>query len=350
MKQARFLYDSPGAQQYFQQTDMARRIPFFVIKLAIAALLLHCVLLVSFSGSARAQEGGPEEILPSMSLTPEQLKSQAPTQQFQSGVPVFNYTNPYLNDTLALQYQNILLQKMIMRQGTIARTEKSFMDVGVPFQQPAPPRGICEQIPVNIPCYKAYPDLYPGALPVVSEIEEGALNEPDIDLSDIPPVNTVVSAPAPPPPSTDLGAYNWAEIMCAGGKCSAVVIIDDVRRTVRAGDVIDDDVQIVSISSNGVEVEKDGKTQKLGSALAPSRGGVGSPKYAASQGRYIAKPKLSGSTSEQAEQLESFFESNPEEQDADNEEETAEAVPPPEPVANAPVDDPGPPLGNTGLY
>ncbi len=318
--------------------------------------------------AASAQVAFAEESLPAISLESSTMQQPGPGQFSLDSRPVFDYANPYLNDTLSLQYQNIILEKMILRQTAISRTEKSFIGVGVPFNQPAPPRGICEQIPVNIPCYKAYPDLYPGAVADVGQIEEGA-------LADVPPVVGVIDPPpAPAAPKTprkkeepkaetDFSAYRWAEITCAGGSCKAVISERGTRRSVRQGDMIGDGIKIEQITATGVEASKDGKTVPLQAALAPSRGGASSPKYAGFSGSgSSAIAPLSGTPAQKSQQMENLFADTPSETPAPG---TIGMIPPtadttplsasekeaaaPEPESDE-IADPGPPLGGTGLF
>lgn len=311
-----------------------------------------CILLLSqMSLPAAAQES-----LPPLSFEPNALRDAGARGFSMDDRPDFTFDNEYLNDTLRLQYQNILLEKMITRQGAIARTEKSFMEVGVPFDQPAPPRGICEQIPVNVPCYKAYPDLYPGAVSEVGQIEDGALNEPELPASMSPatPAKSDSQKPKKPQvaekPAADFSAYRWAEITCAGGRCSAVISHKGARRSVKEGQSLDGGFTVSRITATGVELSHEGKSQPIEAALAPSRGGLASPKYAGySATTPIAPP--SGSLSQQAQQIQGQFSNAPSTPivgDIPDGEEAAVSVAPesePEPVA-----DPGPPLGPTGLF
>ncbi len=299
-----------------------------------------------------------QESLPAISFDSQSLEEEGKDQFTLDSQPTFNFDNAYLNDTLRLQYQNILLEKMILRQGTIARTEKSFMDVGVPFNQPAPPRGICEQIPVNIPCYKAYPDLYPGAVPDVGQIEEGALDTAGLPAGLLNDGVLASKTPEPKKPekiSADFSAYRWAEITCAGGRCSAVLSYNGARRGVKEGDTVGDGFKVARITSTGVDLSHSGETKPIEAALAPSRGGMASPKYAAFEagsGATMAPPR--GSVSQQAQQIQEQFATAPAEPVV--EDIPPATISPDKPPAqareesSAPVSDPGPPLGATGLF
>ena len=165
--------------------------------------------------------------------------------------PTFNFDNPYLNDSLQLEYQINLLKSMIERQSNLARLEETYLSLGSVFPTPDPPRGICEQIPVNVPCYKAYPELYGDV--VVPEIEQLDIDDVQAAIEPlVEPIQEEVFTPAvaedlgPPPPSMN---YRWADISCAGGQCSAVIVEEDrerSRRTVLEGDLLRGGVQQVA--------------------------------------------------------------------------------------------------------
>ena len=198
--------------------------------------------------------------------------------------PTFNFDNPYLNDGLQLEYQINLLKSMIERQQNLARLEETYLELGSVFPTPDPPRGICEQIPVNVPCYKAYPELYDDV--VVPEVQQLDVNDVQAAIEPlVEPLQEEIFAPTvvdladfgPPPPSMN---YRWADISCAGGQCSAVIVEEDrerSRRTVLEGDLLKGGVRVSEISARGVSLEYDGETVALDPSAVPERGGVGSP-------------------------------------------------------------------------
>jgi hypothetical protein len=200
----------------------------------------------------------------------------------------FDTNNVYLEDTLRLQYQISLLEKMIQRQSSISRLEKNYQELGLPFRQPLPPRGICEQIPANIPCYRAYPELYDVVLPVVGQLDT-LIEEPlSVDMIlDESELREEPSAPAPDshkkaePVSYVADRYNWTEVLCGGGVCSAVVVKDNnpmLRRTVQEGDLLEGgNITVGKITAKGVTVLEEGKTVSLSPARAPGQGGPVSP-------------------------------------------------------------------------
>ena len=317
------------------------------------ALIGSVLVLGQMAAAARAQEN-----LPALSFEPSALRQEGASGAFSLNErPEFNFDNPYLNDTLSLQYQNILLEKMILRQSAIARTEQSFLEVGVPFDQPAPPRGICEQLPVNVPCYKAYPDLFPGAVAQAGQIEEGALGDMAVPVLPFADISTPPRQGAAAPkkakaekPAADFSAYRWAEITCAGGRCSAVIVHNGARRGVRQGDKLGEGVEVARITATGVELSQGGRSQQIEAALAPSRGGAASPKYASLGGMDASVPP-SGSLAQQAQQIQEQFA-------ASSSPVIGEVAPPESAVQQSAEDsvpdmdlsDPGPPLGETGLF
>jgi len=306
----------------------------------------HIVRMIAVGIMLSSWPLSAQETIPALTLDANSLR-QGPAGFIQEERPTFNYENPYLNETLILQYQNILLEKMIQRQSALARTEKSFMDVGVPFNAPAPPRGICEQLPANVPCYRVYPELYGGPTATVSQIDETPIP---------PPVSQKVASSPPPAkeqkefsaaPPTDVTAYRWAEITCAGGRCTAVVVHNGARRSVRTGDLLEEGIRVERITATGVDVAAGGRTESLPAAAAPSRGGAASPKYAGGVG---GRPnlELTGSLEDRSRQLEDHFKGEPSSTAAPQ----TDTPPPAGPAAaasSAPADY-GPPLGATGLF
>ena len=67
--------------------------------------------------------------------------------------------NPLMRDTLRLQYQINLLERLIRRQTEIQRIAESYESIGLPFKQPPPPETACALLPVNVLCMAFYPDL-----------------------------------------------------------------------------------------------------------------------------------------------------------------------------------------------
>ena len=267
----------------------------------------------------------------------------------------FTTQNPYLEDTLELQYQISLLERMVERQAGIARLEKNYMEMGVSFNQPTPPHGICTQIPANIPCFRAYPDLYDIILPEYSmlELDEESLIIDENDLKEplAKPVANVPPVPAEPDKPASLAMnYRWTEILCGGGVCSAVLVKTtdtNFRRTMQEESVLEDGtITISTISASGVTVKENGKEIELLPALSPAEGGPSSPVF----------DPVSGNAMEQDQNPQGEFMRNVLDSEADLsninnflEQEIPDEPPLPVPVEE-PIEDPGAPLGPTGLF
>lgn len=307
--------------------------------------------LALFAGSALLAPVGvrAQDKIPSISIPRSPLEGGA---GFGTGTekPEFTYGNPYMNDTLQLQYQITLLERMVQRQSNISRLEKTYLEMGVSYPQPAPPRGICEQIPANVPCFNAYPDLYDIALPDIGQLDTEAIEGPETGQAALAPVIA-----APQTEEEVLPEYTWAEVSCSAGKCSAVITKQDQstkRETVRAGDVLGDGTEIVSISGRGVRARIDGKEMDLRPALAPSRGGSASPRFGAIASASNARDPFSKNS--QAEDALARSLGNTPPVVAEPSEPAAAPTPPVEAqiqkLPDEPIEDPGPPLGPTGLF
>lgn len=307
-------------------------------KCTIKTLILSCLLTVCIPAVSLAQDS-----LPSINSLNESGDIQLPLSALKHD---FGSQNLYLEDTLQLQYQISLLERMVERQANIARLEKNYTDLGLAFEQPIPPYGICNNIPANVPCFRAYPELYDVILPQYTQI----------DVLDQQPIT--VEAPAPvvqpeqqvtkeePEPEMLTTSYLWVEILCGGGVCSAVLIKNsdmEFRRTVQEGDVLEDGaIQVLTISSEGVKVLEAGKEADITPALSPGQGGPASPflDNTASYSEDYYEENSGG------ELFRSVLDS-----DADLSELSVienESVTLPQ--DNEPIQDPGSPLGPTGLF
>ncbi len=265
------------------------------------------------------------------------------------GTNRFATDNAYLEDTLHLQYQISLLERMVERQAGIARLEKNYLDLGVSFDQPVPPHGICRQIPANIPCFRAYPDLYDVVLPEFSMLEvedEPAPIQETIEQSEPQVEEPVVEAT--PPQLSD--SYRWADVLCGGGVCSSTLIKTTnpgFRRTVQQGDTLEDgSITIKTISSGGVFVIENGKEIELESALSPARGGPSSSRLGPSN-----TPQEALLDNPNGEFLRDVLSNDADVSELNNvfDEESLGDQPLPVPE-DEPIEDPGSPLGPTGLF
>ena len=259
--------------------------------------------------------------------------------------PNFQLKNQFLEDTLRLQYQISLLESMIQRQSGIARLEKNYLDLGVSFEQPAPPRGICEQLPANIPCYRAYPELYDIVLPEIQQLDL-LIEEPlTIEQVEIPPTELDLPEPEPEnilalPTKSVATQYAWAEILCGGGVCSGVVVKNNdssKRRTVQVGDTLESgSIEVAEISSIGITLRDGEETIKIDPAVAPGLGGPNSrPNLIAEN-----EPPTQSQASREIENILGAIDDSP----------PAQAEAPAQDASQEIIQDPGPPLGPTGLF
>lgn len=186
------------------------------------------------------------------------------SQENQTSLPIpdrslgrgFGESNPYFHETLTLHHQIGLLEQMIRRQSYIARLEKNYIELGLPFVEPAPPRGICEQIPANIPCARSYPDIYDISLPVVSDFDAIPLSIDMLKQDLEKKKETFLS-----------DQYRRSDIACDGDICEATIIdIMDPSKPLylKEGDQFaNDQLRVVKVSFNGVFIEERGQTRKI---------------------------------------------------------------------------------------
>lgn len=195
-----------------------------------------------------------------------------------SAVDLGQLDNPFLKDTIVLHHQIGLLERLIERQAVISKIESAYASLNLPFHSPPPPREICLQLPASIPCARGYPDLAGASMEDISIDAADLL--PDIVL---PPEALGKSATVSGQEKETQAVperYKWTEVSCAGKRCKAVLVQADnpaLRRTIVAGDVLDDGSTVSAISFDGVLLSRNGKPVPLEPAKAPSRGGPVSP-------------------------------------------------------------------------
>ena len=202
------------------------------------------------------------------------LPASSSWAQFSDGVetttPTFGEHNPALKRLLTLQNQNQLLRKLIERETSVNQMVEAAINVGVssPFI-PAPDHAICQSVPGNITCAKAYESLYPGfmtaakappvAMPSAAATMDSA-SIPALDAKEISPLPATETAAAQ-------GQIYWMDITCLGKKCSALVSTNptDVKAHYRilAGEKLPDGSIVRAISAAGVTLERDKKSIEL---------------------------------------------------------------------------------------
>lgn len=187
--------------------------------------------------------------------------------------------NPMMRDTIILQYQINLLEKLIRRQTEIQRIAESFESIGIPFDQPAPPETACQQLPVNMLCMAFYPESvkYKDLIDERrKEFERDQRRQLDIMMQGMSMESvqqtasdgtlTQIAPPAPQKISPNR-QYIWSDIRCVAGKCSALLVNQNdrnMRFRIRDGeDLPDDGGTITKISMDGVKAKFEGETYTL---------------------------------------------------------------------------------------
>lgn len=187
--------------------------------------------------------------------------------------------NPYLSDSMRLNYQINLLQKMAQRQAELLKISDSFKVLGIPFNEPAPSRGLCAQMPPNAPCMKHYPDIYE---PLVSarknyyrEMQERQAAAAGIVIQNAnDPAAIEAARKAREEAERKLAEarakaarleretrYQWNDISCIAGNCTGVIIgstMPGYRATVHKGTRLGDGTLVTDVHARGVSVIIDG--------------------------------------------------------------------------------------------
>jgi hypothetical protein len=184
--------------------------------------------------------------------------------------------SPYLSGALLLNYQISLLEKMNERQATLLKISDSFAAMGLPFEEPAPARGLCEQLPPNAPCLKHYPELYQVLVDsrkaFYAEQNKKMATGAMIDPNDPAAVERarkakeeqerrLAEAKAKAAALERATRYQWTDVKCAAGICTGVVIRPKeagYRATVQKGARLGDGTLITDIHLHGISAVIDG--------------------------------------------------------------------------------------------
>lgn len=204
--------------------------------------------------------------------------------------------SPYLADSIRLNYQINLLTKMTERQAELLKISDSFAALGLPFQEPAPARGLCAQLPPNTPCMTHYPDLYQPLVDarkaVYEEKRRQAAQAAGLTLSsgsvDDPAaieaarkqkeeqMRRLAEAKAKAAKIERETRYLWSDVSCIAMQCQSVIVggmrAPTYRATVRKGTRLADGTLIEDISTRGVRVIIDG--DRIDLRPAPSGDGT----------------------------------------------------------------------------
>ncbi|HEY8964688.1 MAG TPA: hypothetical protein VIN59_09530 [Alphaproteobacteria bacterium] len=185
----------------------------------------------------------------------------------------------YLSDSIRLNYQIHLLEKMAERQAELLKISDSFKSLGIPFNEPAPARGLCAQLPPNGPCMKHFPELYKPLIDARQAYYEGIRQKAamaagiDISPKDDPAAiekarkakeeqeRKLAELKAKAEKLERASRYQWNEVTCVAGSCTGIIVSNRTpgyRATVHKGTRLADGTLIDNIHSRGIRVVIDG--------------------------------------------------------------------------------------------
>lgn len=246
------------------------------MRIAFSLPVALCLLaLVGTGSNAFAQDQRPSFSLPQI-ITPERGESLG--VDFDKA---FNsIENPYLSDTIKLNYQISLLEKMVDRQTELQKISDSYQAMGASFNEPPPPKGICAQLPPNAPCLKYHPELYDNLVDARrAYYEELEAKAREAELARNPEAAAVIAAKEDPEVRARLEReaaerkakaearereqrYRWTEVTCSAGNCRGVLVkpaAGSYRATVHEGTRLPDGTLVQRISANGIRVSISGQ-------------------------------------------------------------------------------------------
>lgn len=185
--------------------------------------------------------------------------------------------NDYLRDLIKLQYQNYVLERLLERQTEIERVAEAYANLDLTYNRPAPPLGLCRQLPANLLCVSYFPSLYQDTMQGVKEQVKKEVESlvALIQQADSETKNFIQSAKdkeAKVKKTTDTKAeksasvdYRWSDITCLAGECEAV--IEDLKtasfnQTVKIGDALPDGSMVAMIAASGVKIKDKGAEAK----------------------------------------------------------------------------------------
>jgi hypothetical protein len=167
----------------------------------------------------------------------------------------FAQDNQSLQDVLDLQRQIQMISRLIERERTVNDMATAGKAIGMNDPQLSrPERTLCAQIPANILCAQAYPDLYSGYDVTPEKVEPPVIEQVMADALDEELI------PVPTPAEQQLF---WLDITCLQNECSALLASDPNDRNslarVRTGQIYDG-ATIKAVTASGVTVERAGRT------------------------------------------------------------------------------------------
>lgn len=253
-----------------------RRLPVFAVFALISALL-------AAPGTVLAEAQTPSFSMPGV-ITPDEVA--ALSVDFDESFAQIE--NRYLADTLKLNYQISLLEKMVARQAELEKIAESYDAMGIPFNPPPPARGICAQLPPNAPCLKYHPDLYDTLVDQrkayydkLAEQARRAAEPPkregeSDEEAERRRAKEAAERAAKQAAKEREDRYRWTEVSCFGGDCRGVLVTsaqDGFRATVREGDQLFDGTKVQAISTRGIRIAIEGQVINVRPAPGEGSGG-----------------------------------------------------------------------------
>lgn len=262
------------------------------MRVSFSALFI-ATLTLAFAGSAAYAQEDPV----TQGLTTAQIITQDDVETLSVN---FNEAfeaieNPFLSDVIKLSYQITLLQKMVDRQGQLERISESLGSMGASFKQPAPPRGICAQLPPNAPCLKAYPDMYPEIVKARHAYYDDLKAKSNMNNTGDAGQKGETAAETKARLAREAKAekerleklakaerqkrYQWTEVSCVRDACKGVLITsknDGYRATVHRGTVLVDGTIVKDVTPQGIKISIDGDQI----AVRPAAAATDEPKQA----------------------------------------------------------------------
>lgn len=218
--------------------------------------LLCCLVLALSPGlSARAEE------------------APAPVATMESTVKIAE-PNPALQSTLQLQTQIQILKRLLAHEQSVSAMVKAAIAIGLRDPAlPRPDKELCEQVPGNIVCASAWPDLYKDfGLKIAANKSKApvvAATPPDIKTmprvtKDVPDVAEQLPVPEP---AAAVASLYWMDITCVQEKCSAVISPEpnnpNARYRITPGETLPDGATVSAISAAGVTLRRDDADVRL---------------------------------------------------------------------------------------
>lgn len=217
--------------------------------------ILICLLMASLWVDAAQAQGSTMPGYTIVDLGPLNLGGGERVQRDPKAA-FANIENERMKSVLELQNQITMINALTAWQTQITKLEETYIQAGLSFTPPPPPRHLCEQVPPNAVCSDAYADLAP----------------PDAEPAAETPKSVVATKDKTKTPEKPPVIYEWADIRCMAGDCRATIIdmASGMRMTGTEGEMVAEGVVVQSITPSGVRVTIDGAGTDLRPSDAPA--------------------------------------------------------------------------------